>query len=151
MTTARPAIDRLLDRLDLLIGGDGCWEWTGTTVYGYGQISSGRANIRVHRLSYETFVGPIPEGHHVLHRCDNPPCWNPSHLFTGTDLDNARDCISKGRSNRGERNGASKSTDAQVEDVKRRVAAGERQVDVAASLGLPRQTVHRWVHGKNRR
>ena len=77
-----------------------CWAWQGATYWdGYGKFyvgSHGRKE-RAHRLSYELFNGPIPDGIQVLHHCDNPPCVNPWHLFTGTHSDNMKDCASKGR------------------------------------------------------
>lgn len=78
-----------------------CWDWTGAPEksWGYGRIKINGKSIRAHRLSYEFHVGPIPTGLLVCHTCDRPICVNPEHLFLGTDLDNQRDCISKGRTN----------------------------------------------------
>ena len=73
-----------------------CWNWTGATANGYGVLNFG-GQVRAHRLAYETFVGPIPDGLLVCHRCDNPRCVNPGHLFVGTNSDNTRDMVSKGR------------------------------------------------------
>lgn len=73
---------------------DGCWVWSGrTNRQHYGTLGERLA----HRISYEFYVGPIPEGLCVLHRCDNPPCVNPKHLFLGTRADNAEDRDRKGR------------------------------------------------------
>jgi hypothetical protein len=77
---------------------DSCWGWTGSAHdYGYGVLPYKTEKIRAHRFSYSHFVGEIPKGLFVLHKCDNPPCTNPNHLFLGTNLDNINDCIKKGR------------------------------------------------------
>lgn len=75
-----------------------CWLWTKSCgKKGYGQIWIVDTFVRVPRAAYEVFIGPIPEGLFVLHRCDNPPCFNPDHLFAGTQSENIRDCVAKGR------------------------------------------------------
>lgn len=78
----------------------GCWLWTGAVipVSGYGQMRYGKGTPKkAHRVSYEIFVGPIPDGLYVCHRCDTPLCVNPDHLFLGTAKDNAQDAMRKGR------------------------------------------------------
>lgn len=75
-----------------------CWEWQGWKLpKGYGGINYLGKKIYTHRLAWILKHGPIPYKLHVLHRCDNPPCINPNHLFLGTNRDNILDCISKGR------------------------------------------------------
>jgi hypothetical protein len=80
---------------------DNCWIWTGKgTKKGYGQIASGGkdgVSILAHRLSYEIHKGPIPDGLVVMHSCDNPSCVNPDHLSAGTQSENIKDSIRKGR------------------------------------------------------
>lgn len=88
----------------------GCWIWMGAqSTRGYGSIKFKGSSEKAHRLSYRAFVGPIPDGMHVLHKCDTPSCVNPDHLFCGTHTDNMRDKERKGRGNqpRGERSGLS--------------------------------------------
>lgn len=86
-----------------------CWIWKNGDWYGY--IFLDYKQYYVHRVSWELHKGKIPEGLFVLHRCDNPGCVNPDHLFLGTQKTNMRDCANKGRinpgkpDNRGERNG----------------------------------------------
>jgi hypothetical protein len=86
---------------NVTIGGVGdCWEWLRyTNVDGYGRLRWNEKYIGAHRVAWEKANGPIPGGMHVLHRCDNPPCVNPSHLFLGTNKDNMDDRDSKGRLN----------------------------------------------------
>lgn len=82
---------------------DGCWKWHGGTQHGgYGVLGVGtpsRKLIRAHRLSYILANGPIADNAHVLHRCDNPPCTNPEHLFLGNPKVNGADRSAKGRNN----------------------------------------------------
>jgi hypothetical protein len=84
-----------------------CWLWTaGCSKNGYGQFSIGRQGYSTHRMAWIFTNGPVPAGISVLHRCDNPPCVNPGHLFLGTQLDNRRDCVRKGRTATGDRQGS---------------------------------------------
>lgn len=135
---------------------NGCWEWTAAlNEHGYGVMRpEGRRTgptVKAHRVSV-LLDGRDPEGLCVLHRCDNPPCVNPAHLFLGTRADNAADRDAKGRGNSGTVNGQARLTDAQVVEIRARVAAGELQRVVAASFGVGRPTVSRivnrkgWVH-----
>ena len=127
---------------------DGCWEWTaGKFSTGYGAFKlSGRLQ-KAHRIAYELYVGKIPDGLCVCHRCDNPGCVRPDHLFLGTHADNARDKIDKGRGNQplGERNGQAKLTEAQVVAIRSRYAAGERQCDLAKECVVGHASIWRIV------
>lgn len=103
---------------------EGCWEWQKSVnpQTGYGQIMDchdGKCVLRtVHRLAYEIFNGKIPEGLFVLHHCDNRRCFNPEHLFIGTQQDNMNDMKTKGRErknpNKGEKHHQAKLTESEV-------------------------------------
>jgi hypothetical protein len=79
--------------------GKKCWEWDSPrNAANYGVLGQpNKRNILAHRYSFEFFKHKIPAGLKVLHKCDNPPCVNPQHLFTGTHKDNSQDSIKKGR------------------------------------------------------
>lgn len=103
-----------------------CWVWTGSlNDHGYGQLSHGSKGhppLKAHRVSWELHNGPIDAGLHVLHRCDNPACVCPDHLFLGYARDNALDRMAKGRgrggSMKGERHPHAKLTEQQVNAIR---------------------------------
>jgi HNH endonuclease len=79
---------------------DACWEWTAARhPFGYGLLQIEGRSIGAHRVSYALHYGLVPDGIFVLHRCDNPACVRPDHLFLGTHADNMRDKTEKGRNN----------------------------------------------------
>lgn len=95
-------LNQTLDAIGWDVTEHGCWEWRGSLnrAGGYGILTLTRQGIRsagVHRLMYERYVAPIPEGLLVRHKCDNPPCCNPDHLETGTHQDNMDDMARRGR------------------------------------------------------
>lgn len=77
----------------------GCWLWTGAAKgrNGYGHMNVAGAYVSAHRLSYELHIGPIADGLHIMHTCDNRRCVNPAHLVAGTQQDNNADMVAKGR------------------------------------------------------
>lgn len=98
--TPELARERLAGRIK--VTPSGCHEFTGTrNPNGYGQLTIQRTVVRAHRVSWIANFGPIPDGLSVLHRCDNPPCINPTHLFLGTQSDNIKDAYAKGRAGLG--------------------------------------------------
>lgn len=148
---------------------NGCWNWTGaagTNKYGH-FVSKNRGNMLAHRFAYELMVGEIPEGMFVCHKCDNPKCICPDHLFVGTHADNMKDARDKGRtatgtrngkytvpSSRlsGEKNGMAKLSDAQVAEIK--AAYIPKKVTfkaVADRYGISESHVHAIVSGRKRR
>lgn len=122
-------------------GPDECWEWTaGRIPAGYGAIWDGRINNNrlTHRLAWELANGQsVPEGMYVCHRCDNPPCCNPDHLFIGTHQDNDADRVAKGRT---AKPGAKLSAD-QVETIRAELLRGRRGVDLAREFGVSTTTI----------
>lgn len=77
-----------------------CIEWQGPRDGGgYGFVQHEGRRWKAHRLAYHLAFGGIPGGAYICHKCDNPPCVNPAHLFAGTQQDNARDMVAKGRMN----------------------------------------------------
>lgn len=120
--------------------------------YGYGDLNVNGRHLKAHRLSWEFHFGQIPDGLKVLHTCDNPPCCNPGHHFTGTDADNSADMMSKGRWNgpRGAQHHKSKICETQVHEIRSLHAAGGwSQNALAHRFGLSQTAVHYILIGRN--
>lgn len=144
----KPIADRLLARRR--IEGD-CWIYTGAVGGdGYGVIGVGRERqLRAHRASYREFVGPIPAGMLVCHRCDTPLCINPKHLFLGTPADNTRDMVKKGRRHKteGAMHPMAKLSDADVAEIKRLRANCGKLNAIASQFGISFQHVSALARG----
>ena len=96
-----------------------CWLWTGLThPFGYGRIGINKVKYLTHRLSYIIHFGPIPKGMCVCHRCDNPKCVNPQHLFLGSRLDNNLDRTAKDRTFKGSQVTKSKLLEHQILEIR---------------------------------
>ena len=134
---------------------DHCWLWTGVLSRGYGQISDSPRMRQAHRVSWELAFGPIPLGLFICHACDVKNCVRPDHLFLGTAADNSSDMKRKGRSASGERNWRTSHPEAsrgtrnpaavlsakQVLDIRARVSAGHRQIELAREYDVSKTTI----------
>lgn len=150
---AKSQASTLLERFNRHIGETteaGCILWKGATCRGYGTLTQKSGGpTRANRIAYELFVGPIPDGLNVLHRCDNPRCVNPEHLFLGTPKENTHDMIAKGRQAKGRTHGISKLTDDAVRSIRERYAAGGVTQDALASEhNVTQSIIWRVIHRK---
>ena len=134
--------------------GDGCWEWTAAlNSSGYGSFGIGGKICGAHRVAWELTNGPITSKQFVCHRCDNPSCVNPDHLFLGDHGVNARDREAKGRGRGaaplGERNGSAKLTEGQVRSIRLLYRNGERsQADLGRMFGVTQTVIGDLVRRK---
>lgn len=142
------------------IGSDSeCWEWQAATRQGYGAIKVNGKTRGAHRVAWELTNGSIPKGLCVCHKCDNPPCVNPSHLFLGTKKENNYDMIRKGRKyelteedyrkawrSNGQR--AAKLTKRQVAKIKVLLAKGHSQRAIAKQFPVSHDAIHKIATGK---
>lgn len=111
-----------------------CWIWNGNRdKNGYGRISVGGTQQQAHRVSYMLYHGDFPTDLYVLHKCDNPSCVNPNHLWLGTTQENTQDKIRKGRQLRGEKIGNSKLSDCVAREIK---YSTERNYVLAKKFGV---------------
>lgn len=145
------------------LGTDECWQWIGAKkTTGYGHLSFGTKNERfyiyTHRLSFLIHKGSIPSDRpYVRHRCNNPECWNPSHLLPGSHAENMQDMARSGRSNagknfpsfQGELHHQAKLNTEQVREIRRRLACGDSRRVLAREFGVSRTAIKLIEVGKN--
>ena len=125
---------------------NGCWVWTGAVfATGYGNAHRRGKTVSAHRLAYETWVGPIPEGLVVRHSCDNRPCINPDHLSQGTHKQNMED------KSRKDRNANTKLSTDDVIDIRWVHGLGASGQSIARAFGVSPTTVSTIVNNKSRR
>lgn len=134
----------------------GCWLWTDALDRdGYGRIQIGCGSKKAHRVSYEIHCGPISDGELVCHRCDNPACVNPEHLFLGSNHDNVADMVRKGRSARvknprpGASNGRATLSEDQALSALHSVLVQRRsRASVARDIGVGKAAIEKLCAGK---
>lgn len=138
----------------------GCWEWTDRCYSnGYGYLRVQGRNASAHRVSWEAWNGPIPDGLWVLHGCDNRRCINardPRHLHLGTHRDNMREMVERGRWHRipvrsrvrGERHPQAKLTEDIVRSIRRRSLDGTSSAQMAREFGVTRAAIRFAVKGR---
>jgi len=140
-------IERFYNYLPDILDESICWEWKGyKDKNGYGVFSHNGKSVKSHRLSYEIHYAEPLNNLHCLHKCDNPKCVNPLHLFSGTILDNMKDKISKGRcytgNQKGENNGASKLLNEQVIKIRELYKTGNyTTIKLGNMYGVNRSTI----------
>lgn len=145
-----PVAARFWAKVRFVFFGDACWEWQAYKNHnGYGEFSYGGRARLASRVAYELSKRKFDPKLKVLHTCDNPACVNPQHLFLGTQQDNLKDMRDKGRDARGETQGMSKLTEADVIAI--RASTGLHR-DVAAQYGIHEDHIgrikarRRWAH-----
>lgn len=123
---------------------DSCMIWPFGLLSGYGRLRIGREQY-VHRIAFALHSGkPVPKGMMVLHSCDTPACFNPRHLFLGTQFDNMRDAQQKDRLAKGSYHGRSKLTEKQVLEIRQ---SKESNVVLGRRYGVKKQTIGRIKRG----
>lgn len=151
----RNPVERFFDKVEKT---DTCWIWKGNKFhFGHGQFSIGsrwdnsNKSIPAHRFSWEIHNGKIPDKFCVLHKCDNPPCVNPDHLFLGTRFDNNKDMVKKGRAfhTNGTINGMHKLSDSNVINIRNLFKNGLNQREISRKFNISYGNVHCIVRRKS--
>lgn len=126
-----------------------CWEWTGNVGhFGYGRMGYRMKTYLAPRLSVFLFHRKDPGKLFVCHKCDNPKCVNPNHLFLGTQKQNMEDCHAKGRTAGGERNGMAKLNEQQAREIKKLLKTGMTHKEIGLRYGVSRSNVGAIANGK---
>lgn len=128
-----------------------CWLWTkNRDKDGYGRVKIEGKSYRAHRVAFALFKDFANPRMMVCHKCDNPPCFNPDHLFAGYGSDNVRDAYRKGRhSQKGERANGKKLSAAQVEEIKKLRATGRySQKELGRMFGVRQTSISNILRGK---
>ena len=136
-------IKRFWNRVNVPSNKKLCWNWKASTRgIGYGQVSFKNKKLYTHRVVWELSYGAIPDGLFVLHKCDNPLCVNPNHLFLGTNQDNMTDKVKKGRQSHGESSKLSKLSSVQIDDIRKRYRRGKiSQQSLADEMGVSQSLI----------
>lgn len=139
-----------IERMSMPEPNSGCWLWLGaSSPIGHGSVAVFGKVKRAHRVSWEVYRGPIPQGMCVCHKCDNPYCVNPDHLFLGTQTDNLRDMKQKRRHAFGSKNGMARLTPEKIIAIR---ADKRKPRFIAADYGISANHVWqiksraRWGH-----
>jgi hypothetical protein len=125
-----------------------CWLWIGHKIRrGYGQLRAfNRQRWQAHRLSWLLHYGEIPDGKWVLHRCDNPSCVNPHHLFLGTHDDNVADKVSKNRQMRGTKCHTHKLTERDVARIRSLLQSKVSYQKIATQFKVTKSNIYAIKH-----
>lgn len=147
----KPMEERFWEKVDRKSDSE-CWEWTATrSGRGYGRFYIGKTPMQASRVAYKIANGDFDQSLHVCHKCDNPPCCNPSHLFLGTASENIRDAVAKGRWHdfRGEKNVLHKLTADQALEVRKIHASKSKTIaQIAAMFGLTESGAEKIIYRK---
>lgn len=156
--THKERIDKFWKRVNIT-GLLDCWEWQGAkNQKGYGLVWKDQHHpSSAHRFAWEATYYPIPKGKLILHKCDNPPCCNPNHLYLGTNQDNMNDRKKRNPHHprtMGENHPSAKLTEHNVREIKRLIAKGDQQKDIAKGFSVSTTAISRintgrtWTHIK---
>lgn len=158
----KPLIERFWPRVNKN-GDNGCWNWTAAlSAAGYGQIGAQgeRKILYTHRLSWEIANGQIPNGMVICHKCDNPKCCNPDHLFMGTQKQNMQDARKKGRDVHsrhpncfpiGHKAARAKITNEQASEMMKEIYGGALRSVTAKKFGVSVSLISKIINGKCRK